>query len=110
MTTMAATSAAPAYNGPDPEHCLLVVRLTDVRAGVEQNVWEGNFVGTSANDSQATVFLAGPYASSAEATQYANSLQGTELAAAGGRWVASAALTSHLQSQVTNSAACMAAA
>jgi hypothetical protein len=55
------------------------------------------------------VFLSGPYATDDEATQYANSLLNIpELAAPGDRWVASAAVTSHLDSQVKAAAACMA--
>lgn len=107
MTTIAGTPGSPWYTGPDPEHCLQVSGLSDVRAGLEQNVWEGNFAGTSVNDTRAIIFLSGPYKSSDAATQYANSLQGIELASAGGRWVASAALTSKLDFQVKSTAACM---
>lgn len=107
-TTIAATSATPAYNGPDPMHCLELAGLTQVRAGNEEGVWEGNLPNTSASDTREIVFLAGPYASGDEATAYAQSLQGIELASAGARWVASAALTSNLDFQVKAVASCMA--
>ena len=109
VTTIAKTPAAPAYTGPDPLHCLQVSGLTNARSGTEQDVWIGNFGSTAATDTSAIVFLSGPYANAQEAMQYASALDRIpELATAGGRWVASAAATSHLDFQVKSVAGCMA--
>jgi hypothetical protein len=70
----------------------------------------GNSPNTPANDSTAIVFLSGPYATGAVATRYAGALRAAELAEPGGRWVASAALTSKLDTQVKVAASCMAGA
>jgi hypothetical protein len=53
------------------------------------------------------VFLSGPYKDDATATQYAQSLTVVEVAASGGRWVASAALHSGLNAAVDQAASCM---
>jgi hypothetical protein len=89
--------------------CLQHAGLTNVRAGEEQGVWEGNFGDTSPSDSMHIVFLSGPYGSNQAATSYAAGLQSIpESAVAGGRWVASAAVTGHLDFQVKAVAGCMA--
>jgi hypothetical protein len=109
MTSIPATSASAAYTGPNPEHCLQVANLDDERAGAESGTWIGNLPGSAESDSTAVVILSGPYASDAAASQYASSLNGVEISKAGGLFVATAALTSHLDIQVDAAAACMAA-
>jgi hypothetical protein len=84
--------------------------LTNVRPSREAGTWVGNFGDTSPNDSTALVLLSGPYPSDQAAASFAKSLQAIpELAAAAGRWVASAAATSHLDYQLNAAAQCMAA-
>jgi hypothetical protein len=90
-------------------NCLRSVGLTDVRAGVEQGVWEGNVSGTTPTQTNQIVFVAGPYSNDAVAAQYANELTTIpETAKAGGSWVVSAAVTGHLGVQVSLVANCMA--
>ena len=108
MTTIAANPAAPVYTGPSPIGCLEAAGLNRARAGVEQGAWEANYGVTPENDSNALVFLSGPYQDDGEATSYAQSLQSVELSASAGRWVASASMLSHLQAEVNAAAACMA--
>lgn len=80
-----------------------------MRTSAEQGVWEGNFGNTSPDNSTAIVFLSGPYGSDQAATNYAAEIARVpELAVAGGRWVASAAVTGHLDFQVKTVATCMA--
>jgi hypothetical protein len=55
------------------------------------------------------VFLSGPYSDDTAAQQYAQSLTVVEIAASGGRWVASASMRSNLDAAVQGAAACMAA-
>jgi hypothetical protein len=107
VTTIAANAAAPAYTGPSPIACLEAAGLNRARAGIEQGAWEANYGVTSESDSNALVFLSGPYKDDGEATSYAQSLQGVELSASAGRWVASASMLSHLQPEVNAAAACM---
>jgi len=111
MTTMPGLQPGQAgYNGPNPAHCLQQAGLTNVRPGVQNNTWIGNFGNTPPTDTTALVLLTGPYADDNSAAKFANSLQGIpELAAASGRWVASAAATSHLDFQVNAVAHCMGA-
>lgn len=107
-TTIPASTASPAYVGRSPIGCLQAAGLNRARPGTEPYVWEANS-GFSAEDNHlATVFLSGPYQDSAMAASYAQSLTSVEVAASGGRWVASAALTSGLGNAVNQVAACMA--
>ena len=108
-TTIPATSATPGYVGPSPLYCLETAGLNQARAGTEPYVWEANTGASPENDHLAEVFLSGPYQDDPTATNYAQSLTSIELATSGGRWVASAAQTSGLGSQVNKVAACMAA-
>jgi hypothetical protein len=85
------------------------VGLNRARAASEPQVWEANSGVGSESDTNEIVFLSGPYSDPSAADQYAQSLQGVEIAASGGRWVASASLRSQLDSAVQNAAACMAA-
>ena len=108
-TTIPATSATPAYVGTSPIFCLETAGLNRARPATEPYVWEANSGGSSESDHIAEVFLSGPYQDDSTAQNYAQSLTSVELATSGGRWVASAAQTSGLQSQVNQVAACMAA-
>jgi hypothetical protein len=87
--------------------CLREASLTDVRKGTEQGVDIGNYPGTSKTDVNGMVFVDGPYTTEAKAAASAQSLQGTELSAAGGRYVVSATLRSHLGAQVDRVATCL---
>jgi hypothetical protein len=107
-TTIAANPASPVYTGPSPLACLQAAGLNQARAAVEPQVWEGNAGSSSLQDSNSIVFLSGPYKDAVVATQYAQSLLVVELAASGGRWVASASIRSHLNAAVDAAAACMA--
>jgi hypothetical protein len=109
MTTMPGLSpGTPQFSGPNPAHCLEQAGLTNVRPGVQNNTWIGNFGNTPPTDSTAVVLLTGPYGDADSAAKFASSLQSIpELATASGRWVASAAATSHLEFQVNNVAQCM---
>jgi hypothetical protein len=111
MTTMPGLQPGQqSYAGPNPAHCLEQAGLTNVRPGVQNNTWIGNFGNTPPTDSTAIVLLTGPYADDSAAAQFASSLQTIpELATASGRWVASAAATSHLDFQVKTAAECMGA-
>jgi len=101
----------PSFNGPNPAYCLEHAGLTNVRPGVQNNTWIGNFGNTPPTDTTALVLLTGPYADDTTAAKFAGSLQSIpELAAASGRWVASAAATSHLDFQVNAVAKCMSGA
>jgi len=72
-----------------------------VHARLERNgTWAGDHHGTS-------VFVDGPYATTGAAAASAQSLSGVEDAASGGRYVASATLTSHLGTQVKAVALCL---
>jgi hypothetical protein len=106
-TTIAATQITPTYTGPSPIGCLEAAGLNRARAASEPQVWEANS-GISA-DRNSTVFLSGPYADDDAAQQYAQSLTVVEIAASGGRWVASASIRSNLDAAVQSAAACMAA-
>lgn len=109
VTTLPATSGTRAYTGPNPLYCLQHSHLANARVGVEQGIWQANMPSTPLNDSTATIFISGPYANAAEATQYADDLLNIpETAAPAGRWVVSAAVTGHLSFQVNAVARCMA--
>jgi hypothetical protein len=108
VTTIQQTTLPPGYTGPSPIKCLQAAGLNQARVGVEPQVWEANFGSSAETDSNAIVFLSGPYQNSTVATDYAQSLQSVELASSGGLWVASASVRSQLKSQVDNVAACMA--
>jgi hypothetical protein len=88
---------------------LAAAGLNRARAATEPQVWEANSGVGSESDPNQLVFLSGPYSDANAADQYAQSLQGVELAASGGRWVASASLRSQLDAAVQNAAGCMAA-
>jgi hypothetical protein len=83
--------------------------LNRARAASEPQVWEANSGVGSESDSNEIVFLSGPYPDANAANQYATSLQTVEIAASGGRWVASASLRSQLDAAVQSAAACMSA-
>ncbi|MBV9607018.1 MAG: hypothetical protein JO027_18035 [Solirubrobacterales bacterium] len=108
-TTIPATAASPAYAGRSPIGCLQTAGLNRARPATEPFVWEANSGLTSEDDRLAIVFLSGPYQDTTTAASYAQSLTSVELAASGGRWVASAAQTSGLGQAVSQVAACMAA-
>jgi hypothetical protein len=93
---------------PSPIKCLEAAGLNRARAAVEPQVWEANTGLSSKKDSNAMVFVSGPYKNVGVAKQYAQSLLVVELAASGGRWVASASIPSHLNTAVQKAAACMA--
>lgn len=107
-TTVPASPGSPKYVGPSPLRCLTFAGLDRARPTPEPEAWDANAPGTPATDSNAIVILSGPYKSATVAKRYAQSLLVVELAASGGRWVASAALRSHLGFQVNAAAACMA--
>jgi hypothetical protein len=107
-TTIPAIPGSPTYVGPSPLMCLELAGLNRGRPATEPEVWEANDGSSSENDRRAIVFLSGPYQNDASAESYANSLTVAELATSGGRWVASAALTSGLGSTVDRVARCMA--
>lgn len=108
-TTIPATGPSPAYVGPSPLGCLESAGLNRARPGTEPEVWEANSGFSAEDDHVATVFLSGPYPDTTTASDYAQSLKVVEVSASGGRWVASAALTSGLDGAVNQVAACMAA-
>ena len=108
MTTIAPTKLTPPYAGPSPITCLSNAGLNRARASSEPGVWEANFGQSQETDRDAIVFLNGPL-QNGQATSYAQSLGPVEIAAAGGEWVASASLPSHLNAAVNSVAACMAA-
>jgi hypothetical protein len=107
-TSIAPTPVTPKYQGPSPEGCLTAAGLNRARAAAEPGVWEANAGLSALNNRLQIVFLAGPLKSPKVAKVYAQSLTVVEIAASGGDWVASAALPSHLDSQVAKAAACMA--
>jgi hypothetical protein len=65
-------------------------------------VWRGDNPVTNLH-----VYIDGPYKTGADADRSATSLLGVELAARGGLYVVSAALTSHLDAQVAAVAKCL---
>jgi hypothetical protein len=107
-TTIPANPAAPKYVGPSPINCLELAGLNRARPAPEPEVWIANSPSSATNNHDETVFLSGPYHDSVSAEQYAHSLLVVELAASGGRWVASAAVHSGLRAAVTATARCMA--
>ena len=83
--------------------------MNRARPAPEPQVWEANGRYARLNDSHAIVFLSGPYKDATVARNYAQSLLTVpELAASGGRWVASASVLSHMNEAVGLVAACMA--
>jgi hypothetical protein len=106
-TTIPANALAPKYVGPSPIGCLTAAGLNRARPAREPQVWEANSGHTSEVDSNAIVFLSGPYKNGTVARTYAKSLLVVELAASGGRWVASASVPSHLNAAVKMVAGCM---
>lgn len=106
--TLPAAPLTPKYVGVSPIGCLQAAGLNRARSATEQGVWEANAGSTVETDRNAIVFVSGPYKDAAKAKAYAQSLLVVELAASGGRWVASASLPSGLGTRVKQVAACMA--
>lgn len=88
--------------------CLKAVGLNRARPGKASGIWEANAGNTSLTDLNAIVFVDGPYKTKQGASASAQSLNGVEYAASGGRWEVSASLPSHLSAQVTKVAKCLA--
>jgi hypothetical protein len=107
-TTVPAYPGSPAYVGPSPLMCLTLAGLDRARPTVEPYAWDANLPGTQEDDTNAIVILSGPYKNATVAKQYADSLTVVELAASGGRWVASASVRSHQTYAVKSAAHCMA--
>jgi hypothetical protein len=103
--TIPDSPAAPKYVGPSPVGCLTAAGLIRAQASRQPEVWEA-YSGLS-SDHTTEVFLSGPYKTPAMATRYAQSLKVVEISASHGRWVASAALRSGLETQLDKAAACM---
>lgn len=118
QTTIAPTSTtrsslgtvphAPKYRGPSPIYCLRAAGLNRARlSSVSTHVWQANFGHSRLDNGNAIVFLSGPFETDAAAQSFAQPMQTSEFTATGGPWVASAARTSGLGSQVSKVAACM---
>jgi hypothetical protein len=90
--------------------CLALSGLDRARPTLEPYAWDANVPGSQEQDTNAIVILSGPYKNATVAKQYADSLLVVELAASGGRWVASASVRSHLNAQVKSAARCMGSA
>jgi hypothetical protein len=70
-------------------------------------VWQANSGKSPLHDGNAIVFLSGPFESATAAKSFAQQLLGVDLAVTAGRWVASAARSSHLGRTVDKVATCM---
>ena len=117
-TTIATTSpsrpglssvpTAPKYSGPSPTYCLTAAGLNRARrATTSSHVWQANLGKSPLRDGNAIVFLSGPFESATAAKSLAQRLLGVDLAVSGGRWVASAARSSHLGRAVDRVTSCM---
>jgi hypothetical protein len=77
------------------------------QATTSSHVWQANFGKSPLHDGNAIVYVSGPFESATAATSFAQQLLAVDLAVTGGRWVASAARSSHLGPVVDKLAMCM---
>ena len=106
-TAVNPSNTHPTAAGPKPLACLTGAGLNRARAGKEPGVWEANAGLSAAGNTDATVFVDGPYKSTEAADAAVASLKPVEIAARGGLYEVSATLPSHLTSQVNAVAHCL---
>lgn len=101
-TPNAGIPAAANVEGPTPIDCMQRKSLIDPHA-IQSEEWEG----LSPLDKKTPMFVMGPFKTTDLVQQYVKTYTGINLVAAGGLYVVSSALHSHLEFQVNALALCL---